>query len=87
MNCLVMVEDLMVLGCLRKRKLSEIDAYFKKCPRFVAAGRLAHCMRGCRICDGNRKFQELKKFFDLRNSSSRPERKFIICIIFYFNAK
>ena len=65
----------MTLSCLRKHKLSEIDAYFKKCPRFVSSGRLALCSRGCRICEGHRRFQDLMKFFELRNSVSRPERK------------
>ena len=70
-----MVEDLMTLSFIRKSKLSEISAYFRRCSSYIAAGHKAVCLRGCRICDLQRKYSDMMAFFDKRNSENRPERE------------
>ena len=73
---LVMLEDLMIMSYLRKSKLSQTSAYFKRCQSFVQSGYVASCSHSCRVCDGSRRYSELLKFFALRNQDDRPERKF-----------
>ena len=73
--CLVMVSDLMTLSFIRKSKLSEISAYFRRCSSFIASGHVAVCARGCRVCETHRRYTELMSFFAKRDSESRPERK------------
>ena len=71
-----MLEDLVMITSLRKIKSSQADAYYQRCRHFIAAGHRPVCTVGCRVCDGSRRFLELLKFYSLRESSSRPERKF-----------
>ena len=70
-----MVEDLMLLSYVRKQKLSDVSAFFRRCSAFVAAGHSAVCSRGCRVCETFRRYEELLAFYAQRNSESRPERK------------
>ena len=65
----------MTLSFIRKSKLSEISAYFRRCSSYIAAGHKAVCLRGCRICDLQRKYSDMMAFFDKRNSENRPERE------------
>ena len=72
---LVMFEDMVTITSLHKQNLSRTDAYFRRCRHYIAAGHKPVCLVGCRVCDGSRRFNELLKFYSLRDSSSRPERK------------
>lgn len=71
----VMLEDLYTVTSLRKKHLSHADAYYQRCRHYVAAGQRPVCVRGCKVCDGSRRYAELLKFYALRDSSSRPERE------------
>ena len=68
----------MVLAYLRKVKLAQTSAYFKRCQSFVQSGYNATCEFGCRVCDGSRRYAALLKFFSLRDREDRPERKFVL---------
>ena len=70
-----MVEDMMTIAFIRKSKLSEISAFFRRCSTYIAAGHNAVCLRSCRVCDLHRKHSDLMAFFALRDSETRPERK------------
>lgn len=70
-----MLEDLVTITSLRKKHISRAAAYFQRCRHFVAAGHRPVCVVGCRVCDGSRRFLELMKFYSLRDSITRPERK------------
>ena len=70
-----MMEDLITISSLRKKQLSRAEAYFQRCRHFVASGQRPVCTVGCKVCDGSRRFAELLKFYSLRGSSTRPERK------------
>ena len=71
---------MMILSYLRKSKLAQTSAYFKRCQSFVQSGYVATCEMGCRVCDGSQRYGELLKFFSLRTRADRPERKTIIFI-------
>lgn len=68
----------MLLSFIRKSKLSEISAYFRRCSSYIASGRVAVCLRGCRICETQKKFDELLAFYALRDKDDRPEREFFM---------
>ena len=70
-----MLEDLTTYCSLRKIHLSRAEAYYQRCRHYVTAGHKPVCVVGCRVCDGARRFQELLKFYSLRDSSTRPERE------------
>lgn len=73
-----MVSDLMTISYVRKSKLSEISAFFRRCPSYVASGNVAVCSRGCRVCETHRRYADLMSFYAKRDSESRPEREFIM---------
>ena len=66
----------MLISSLRKKCLSRTEAFFKKCQFFLAAGSNPTCLIACRVCDGARRFRDVLKFYGLRDSDGRPERKF-----------
>ena len=70
-----MVEDMMTVAFIRKSKLSEINAFFRRCSMYIAAGHVAVCVRGCRVCEVHRKHSDLIAFFAKRDCESRPERE------------
>ena len=66
----------MTLSYLRKMKLAQTSAYFKRCQSYVQSGYTATCSYGCKVCEGSRRYAALLKFFSLRDREDRPEREF-----------
>lgn len=70
-----MLEDMIMITSLRKKHVSRAAAYYQRCRHFIASGHKPVCIHGCRVCDGFRRYAEVMKFYSLRDSTTRPERK------------